>query len=403
MPRLLALLALASGCSGGREPDIPEEPPPPAVEADVRPEVRESELVSGIWEAALESRGGPIRFRMDVSPDCAVALLVADRRFPTQASCEAGSLSLRFSPYLGSLTARIENDGTRLRGQWDSPKDDGWRHIPFEADPLDEPRTYDAPPATLPEQVTLDVAGKQPVVLELQQVEGPEHAVYATVSSPVGDWGPLEGGFSEGVLALSGFDGSHAFRLQLEPSEGGLAGHVWSKDAPPRALTPSTASVDLDGWDDVAVSRVDLSGVRLPRVQPGSSADEALPTGGPRIVHFTGTWCPNCNDQAPVLEALGAKYPDITLVGLSWEAGAPPAKADRQILRFIQKFDVQHAVYRIDRALPFLDPVPAWPTTLFVRDDGTVSAVHVGFLGPSSAHHDALVARYDAEAAKLLE
>ncbi len=401
---MLFALAVLSGCGGDSSSASSSTSEAPPSEPAPASTVGDTTLVAGTWAGALTSRGGPIAFRMELGEACTADLHVAERTFPAVATCTDDTLTLRVPPYDGVLTASISDDGQRLRGQWVVPKGGGAvREVAFEAVPADGPRQYDPVPDGLPGQVTLGLSGKKPVVLELNAVEGPENAVYATVSSPTGDWGPLEGGFQGAELVLTGFDGSHAFRMELVFEDGALSGQVWSKDAPPRQLTPSTETVDLDGWDDLSVERVDLAGIQLPRVEAGGTTVQPLPVDGPRIVHFTGTWCPNCNDQAPVLEALAENHPGITLVGLSYEAGAPPAKADRQILKFKEKFGVAHDIYRLDRALPFLDPVPAWPTTLFVKADGTVSAAHVGFLGPSSSHYDALVERYREEAAKLVE
>jgi thiol-disulfide isomerase/thioredoxin len=332
--------------------------------------------------------GGPVRH-----PAGGLGGALRDPGWPPPFS---DAISLRFPPYLGSLTATIAADGSSLRGQYDFQRSGDWHHLPFQAST--EPSTAWIPaPEGAPTSVSLKVEGSGPVLLELAQDTSP---LRGSISAPTGDWGPLEGGWTEDGLELSGFDGSHAFLVKLAPDDRGqLAGQFWSRDADARGLTETSESANLDGWDAVSVGSVDLAGLSLSRLD---GEVEPLPTEGPRIVHLTGSWCPNCNDAAPVLEALSKEFPEVAVLGLSWEAGAVPAKADRQIRHFRDRHGVTHPLYRLDGDPPFLDPVPAWPTTLFVRADGTVSAAHVGFLGPSTGtRFTALVDRYREEAAAL--
>ncbi|MCB9674066.1 MAG: TlpA family protein disulfide reductase [Alphaproteobacteria bacterium] len=391
----MLILAFAACTSTPPEPPAPvAEPEPPA------PPVAEGQgpfgIQLGMWEGRFASQGGPIRFRMEIGRGCETTLHAAGQTFPTHAECEASALSLRFPPYLGSLTAVIGPDGRTLRGQYDFQSNGEWHHLPFEAAPAGPPGFIEAPDGA-PTAVSLEVEGRGAVLLELR--EGPDRT-YGAISAPTGDWGPLEGGWTPDGLELSGFDGAHAFLVKLAPDEEGrLAGLVFSRDAPGRPLRETTAAADLDGWDALALDRVDLGSVSLPRA---GFEVEPLPSDGPRIVHLTGTWCPNCNDAAPVIEALAKDFPEVAVLSLSWEAGAVPAKADRQIGYFRDRFAITHPIYRLDGMPPFLDPVPAWPTTLFLRADGTVAASHVGFLGPSTGERfTTLVERYRAEAASL--
>ena len=47
-------------------------------------------------------------------------------------------------------------------------------------------------------------------------------------------------------------------------------------------------------------------------MQSGKTLDQSSPqfAGKPLIVDIFGTWCPNCHDEAPVLEKLYQKYKD---------------------------------------------------------------------------------------------
>ena len=55
-------------------------------------------------------------------------------------------------------------------------------------------------------------------------------------------------------------------------------------------------------------------------------------------------------------------------------------------------------------ALPDVDTVIAYPTTIFVGRDGTVRKIYSGFSGPGTGeHYDKLVAEFEAMLKTLLD
>lgn len=54
-------------------------------------------------------------------------------------------------------------------------------------------------------------------------------------------------------------------------------------------------------------------------------------------------------------------------------------------------------------ALPILDRVRAYPTTVFLAPGGRATAVHTGFSGPATGkRHGALLERFESEIESLL-
>lgn len=78
------------------------------------------------------------------------------------------------------------------------------------------------------------------------------------------------------------------------------------------------------------------------------------------LVNVTGSWCPNCHDEAPFLVELERTHRDR---GLALLAGLPEQVAEK---------------------VPQAENLNAFPTTLFVARDGRIRAIHAGFASPAS-------------------
>ena len=128
------------------------------------------------------------------------------------------------------------------------------------------------------------------------------------------------------------------------------------------------------------------------------------------LVNITGSWCPNCNDDAPVLDALYRKYKGegLEVVGLSFESGDLDYDRDR-VKEFIARNHVTYPVLiagttdNIATQLPFVVNFAGYPTTFFLDRSGKVKLVHDGFSGPGTgAEYEHLKAEIEANVRKLL-
>jgi thiol-disulfide isomerase/thioredoxin len=108
------------------------------------------------------------------------------------------------------------------------------------------------------------------------------------------------------------------------------------------------------------------------------------------LVEITGSWCPNCHDEAPFLAALYRKYKGqgLEIVALSFEE-ADQLKDPTRLRAFVKKYgigftvllggDPDEANEKLTQAVNW----NSWPTTFFLDRKGLVRRVHAGF--PSSA------------------
>jgi thiol-disulfide isomerase/thioredoxin len=105
----------------------------------------------------------------------------------------------------------------------------------------------------------------------------------------------------------------------------------------------------------------------------------------------TGTWCPNCHDEARYLVQLYEKYhrQGLEIVALDFEEADQKASLTR-VNAFIKQYQVPYTYLIAGTPDEMWDKVPqtvnlnTWPATLFIGRDGRVKGTYSGFAGSAS-------------------
>jgi thiol-disulfide isomerase/thioredoxin len=125
------------------------------------------------------------------------------------------------------------------------------------------------------------------------------------------------------------------------------------------------------------------------------------------LVNVTGSWCPNCHDEAPYLAALYRKYRarGFEIVALDFEEKEQLEDLAR-LNAFVAKYGIEYAYLvagepaQVREKLPQAENLNTWPATFFLGRDGTVRAVRTGFAAKASGEfHD----RAEREYAEIIE
>ena len=125
----------------------------------------------------------------------------------------------------------------------------------------------------------------------------------------------------------------------------------------------------------------------------------------------TGTWCPNCHDEARYLVELYQKYHDqgLEIVALDFEEPEQQNTLKR-VSAFIKQYKVPYTYLIAGAPSEMWDKVPqavnlnTWPATLFIGKDGKVKATHAGFAGAASGiYHKELREEFTANIERLLK
>jgi peroxiredoxin len=228
-----------------------------------------------------------------------------------------------------------------------------------------------------------------------------------------GDTGELTGSYKDGKFTMSHFDGSRPSLMILTPmldkslkvELASLRGFTEMKAVRPEVAkaqglpmpTDADAHTNVkDAKKPFSFSFPDLNGKII-------SNTDARFEGKVVLVVISGSWCPNCHDEAPYLEQAYEKYKDrgLEVVALSFEEGDQLTNPTR-LKAFIEEYGIKYTVLvcgEPDQAKEKLTQAQnwdAWPTTFFVGRDGLVKYVHAGFAGPASGE------MYKKESAEFL-
>ena len=132
------------------------------------------------------------------------------------------------------------------------------------------------------------------------------------------------------------------------------------------------------------------------------------------IVAITGTWCPNCIDEAAFLSPWYKKNKDrgVEVITIHYERQTDTAFAYKMMRRFRKRFDIQYDQVlggmahtdSVSKSLPQLESFSSFPTTIFIDKKGNVSKIHTGYTGPATGKfYDEFVKEFNEEVDRLLE
>lgn len=367
-----------------------------------------AELQTGVWRAWLNTPGGELPFGLDLRRDgprwqCWI-VNGPDRIEVPRVELSAGELTLGIDHYDATITARLDEGGRRLEGKFKRRRSaEKWIEADFAAAHGDAPRF-----APLPESgaETASFAGRWQVSLGGKNApavgvfeQGADGAVTGTFLTPGGDFGTCAGRADGQRLRLSRFEGVHAFLFDATlGGDGKLHGEYWTASGAHEtwvAARDEKASIPQGLKRPEAELRADLAALEFRTVdgKPVRLSDPQF-RGAGLVIEILGSWCPNCHDAAKVLEELHREYGGLGLsvAGLAFELTGDFERDARLVKLYAERHKLTYPVLIAGRAdkteiaakLPFLGEFSAYPTTVFIRGDGRVLAVHSGFAGPAT-------------------
>jgi thiol-disulfide isomerase/thioredoxin len=412
-----------------------------------------ADSVDGRWNASLTAQNGNVvPFRLDISgsgPTLKGTLYDGFQPYEntTGATFEDGKLVLNIEHYLTTITATVK-DG-QLTGDVVTQNRGSSAQYGFLA-------TRYVKPTSTPTDVP-SIAGSWEIPLETPSSKGEKAFrliveqngadVAASILRVDGDTGAYSGTYKDGKWVLSHFDGSRPGVIVVTAAKDGTLQVLQNPDHPEKPAVSAAASAGTGGktYDDsiadgryapaLVAYRPEVARAKgLPEPEnyethttvrdPNETFTFNFPDVDGKLVSnedprfkgkvvlaiVTGTWCPNCHDEAQYLVKLDKKYHDkgLAIVALDFEEPEQQGSLARE-RAFVKQYGVKYTYLIAGAPAEMWEKVPqavnlnTWPATIFVGRDGHVKGIHSGFASPASGEFNRqLQKEFTAKIEKLL-
>ncbi|KAA0990752.1 peroxiredoxin family protein [Dyadobacter aurulentus] len=388
----------------------------------------EANLKNGIWRATLSRDNQELPFLLDISknPDGKTynvyALNGAEKLSMDTAYFENDSLVITMQLFDAKIVAIAEDE--HLKGVYYRLANGVVSgSLPFEAK-FGEKYTFFKPGEA---KSAKNVTGKWATIFINEETGDSTQAVGVLTQTgtdvtgsfltTTGDYRYLTGSVNGDSLFLSTFDGSNAKLFKAAIGDGKMTGSLksglkasrtWAATLDPKAELPDANSLTFmkPGADRVDFKFADPSGKEWSLQDPRFA-------GKPVIIQIMGSWCPNCMDETNFLAPWYDKNKDrgVEIIGLSFERSDKPEIANPKITKMVDRFKINYPVVLAGttseeataKALPMLNKVMSYPTTIFVDKKGKVREIHTGFSGPGTGkYYDEFVTEFNTLMDKLI-
>jgi thiol-disulfide isomerase/thioredoxin len=375
--------------------------------------------LAGLWDGEIKYDDLTVEFPMELTGsanDVKGSFFNGDERVASTSGVQTGnSVVLDFADYATKLN--VLEEGGVLKGTYGTKQ--GAHEIKLR-------RHRTAPPSGLGAP---DISGLW--TLPFESPKG-EHAwrfivrqhrsqVSAAILRVDGDTGVLTGHYQDGQFVLNHFDGGRPLRVTIVPRQDGeLDVMLRGPHAPGQTLTavrPAEARVKglpspsvFSGHttmrkpsEPLQFSFRDLAGKLVSNTDP-QFRNKVL------VVNVTGSWCPNCHDEAPFLVEMYRRYHSLGLevVALDFE-DEDQLRNPTRLPAFIKHYGIDYTYLlagqtsELAAKIPQAERLNAWPTTFFIGRDGKVRTIHTGFAAPASgAFHTQLRQEFADTVERLL-
>jgi peroxiredoxin len=350
--------------------------------------------LDGRWSATVKFEGAVVPFRIDFVGNglqVSGSLFNGNEKITSNSGqFQNGSLVVDFDAYASTIKATLKDgslQGEYLRAAHDPLPFEATRYTPVNAGLSHVPQ----------------ISGKWELQAHTHYGESAQFLIVrqagvqvnAAISRVDGDTGNIEGVYKDGKFVLGHFDGARPLVLEIVPAADGSLNVTENGHEKLVALRPSAARAKglAPPADPLQHTRVKNPAEPLRFSFPDLNA-HTVTNNDPRfrgkvvLVTMSGSWCPNCHDEAPLLESLYRKYHDrgLEIVAVSFEEG-DQLKNPTRLRAFIKQYGITYTVLLAGEPTQLAEKFPqavnldAFPTTFFLDRKGCVQSVHAGFAG----------------------
>lgn len=365
-------------------------------------------LKEGMWRATLTIQNKEVPFMMEVEnghlPGAVVYLLNGKERVPLKGIAFHGdTVVIPITSYDAELRG-VYTEGT-ISGHFIRLFLENDPGIPFDAQWGDSNRFETSGSSGMS-----DPSGKWEVLFISEKGDTTRNVgiftregerITGSVLTATGDLRFLEGTTTPNGFQLSAFSGLSPYLMEVVfNGEDSFTGDFYSSRSVTRLVgnrneaaepvDPYSLTWLREGYDRIAFSLPNIEGKMV------SLSDEKY-QNKVVILSILGSWCPNCLDE---LEFLVPWYREnssrgVEIIGLAFERKDDPEYAARVLRQLIERYKVPYEILfagttgaeSTAKALPALNKISSYPTTIFIDKKGEVRKIHTGFNGPATGQY----------------
>lgn len=380
-------------------------------------------LKEGSWRGVLRPQGVEVPFLFNVTKSAGAYFIelrnAEDKIVLDEVSIKEDSIHAQLYIFDATIHAKIAKD--KLSGVWIKNYAENYV-IPFEANFGNEPRfaiETNNTPASFSGKWEVDFIKEDRIVKAIGLFKQKDHYITGTFMTSTGDYRFLEGAVNGNTMKLSCFDGSFAFLFEAKMLENGsIEGELWSgksrhekwaakKNDDFELADPYAMTYLKEGYENFDIKFQNTSG-ELVRLSDTRYQDKIV------IVQILGTWCPNCMDETAFYVDWLKKNADrgVEVIGLAFESKADTDYANSRINKMKEKMGIHYEVLFAGttseesraKALPMLNKVMSFPTSIVLDKNHKVRKIHTGFSGPGTGvYYEKFVEEFDLMMDKLIE
>ena len=382
-------------------------------------------MKEGLWRGVFTLPGNEIPFVFEVKgekPDSTLVYLIngTDRFELKNITYINDSVSIPIDLYSSVLKGKLsENiiEGQLVKIGTDKPV----AGVPFKAEFGNLPRFAKSnvlPTISLAGTWDINIINPDNTDKTVGVFEQTESILTGSILTPTGDYRFFEGAWTGKKFQLSAFGGSTPYLLKGEFSTDSTfsgefitprnSSKIEGKFNPKAALPdPYTASYLKEGSTSLDFSFPNLEGKQVSLADPKYK-------GKVVIVTILGSWCPNCLDENAFLSEWYKTNSQrgVEIIGLGFERKNDFEYAKKALSNLKTRLGItydilfagQSGTANASKALPALNGISAFPTTIFIDKKGNVRKVHTGFTGPATGKfYEEFKVEFNTLINKLLE
>ena len=355
------------------------------------------------WHASLNIGPETLPFQFELNRDADPFVRIingSERILAENVSISGDSIVIDIPVFLSEIRGKFDNDN-QITGYWHNISRGADYKIPFFAE-MGKKERFEASYSDKNFAGNWEVdfsPGTDDHYKALGVFTQAGNKVEGTFLTETGDYRYLEGVATGDSLFLSCFDGAHAFLFKAGISETNtLAGSFWSgkhwlepweasRNEEFALIHPDSLTYLNEGYEKLAFSFPDLNG-NMVSLSDEKFQDKVV------IVQILGSWCPNCMDETAYLAELYDKYHEqgLEIVGLTFEKKHESEHARLAVEKLKSHFGAGYdflmagpaSKKKAAEALPMLNHIVSFPTTVFMDRNGDITKIRTGFNGPGT-------------------